>query len=264
MSGHREHCEKGAGIMGWSEEEKSLFSFKDLKHDEAWRKYCSDKRKSPFWLFHSRMPSAGDVTIRNVQPFHGKETIGFCHNGTLRKEQFILPLAALGEYLNGTESDSYLLYRLLYQCHPMTAKMLLVDYRDNFVYAHVPTKSIYVIGHFKLEMKNKKLSIARNNFGEPKVVMVCDFDGTVKEMKKEKPYVPTHYFMNDSPHFAGHKKKRLDDSKPVFTSAEEEKAIDEFLNGTPSPQLEADFEHLEGLQPDSEDDKSGAGESKSG
>lgn len=262
MEGHREHCEKGAGIMGWSEKDKSLISFKSMSHNDMWHKYCEDKRSSPFWLFHSRMPSAGDVSIRNVQPFHGKETIGFCHNGTVSKDKLFMPLAAMGEYLDGTESDSYMLFRFLRACHPRTAQTVLDDYRDNFVYVHVPSRTVYVIGRFDVEIKGKRLMMAKNSWGEQKSVILCEFDGKIKNMKKEKPWTPTRYFT------VGEDKgttstRKFSENIPCVSSEGGVDDVEDIFGTKPSPQLEADYEHLEGLSLDLEEGRNKTEQRKS-
>lgn len=247
MEDHRERCEKGAGVMGWNETEKGLFSYREMSHSTMWKSYVRDSQSSsPFWLFHSRMPSAGDVNMRNVQPFHGKETIGFCHNGTIPKADLFKSLAPLGEYLDGTESDSYLLFRVLKRCHPRTVQTILENYNDNFIYVNVHSQTILIVGRFEISRKNDSLFMARNVWSELRSTLLCTFTGKIKFWKKEKPYTPTTYFSTT---------RRLEDvgGTPRMNSPREDKELEKFLDNTASAELQEDFDHLEGIGLDPKD-----------
>jgi len=88
-----------------------------------------------------------------------------------------------------------MLYRVLRRCHPRSARTLLEYIDDNFVYVHAPTRQVVIIGKFRLEMNNReaKLITARNDWGVPKVVIVCDYQGNMLSYLKEKTHHASYW-----------------------------------------------------------------------
>lgn len=103
-----------------------------------------------FFLYHSRLPSVGTVSIVNTQPFFDKETgMAFGHNGTLNMLD-ILPLAiAANTVVDADWSDSKVLWETLRRVSPSMRKMLLSTLGGNYVWVDLGHEEVELYGTWR-------------------------------------------------------------------------------------------------------------------
>lgn len=190
MKGHREFCEKGAGISVYGN--GKFVEFKDMDHEAMFKKYEKAAIDSPFTLFHSRLPSQGPVIEKNIQPFSNSR-FSFCHNGTVASDPLFYSLAAVGETMYGDESDSLLLFKLINRANFQTILTMLDKYDNNFVVIRESTAEIYIIGHFTYKIKAGKMYWCKNSYTDPKCIIKTGFDGFVREFWRDKRKVYQTY-----------------------------------------------------------------------
>jgi predicted glutamine amidotransferase len=187
MENHREPCETGAGILTFNG--FHFRQFKAMKHEDLFNQWKRLKVKSPFFLFHSRMPSHGEVIMDNVQPFASNSShIAFCHNGTVGKRDLMLTAGIMGDRLNGLESDSNLLFRVLKRCEWITAKAILEEYDQNFIAINKKEEEVFIHGRYKMifHPSNERVGYLRNEFGERKRTLTTDLEGNIKMIYEYK------------------------------------------------------------------------------
>lgn len=197
VNAHRENTEEGAGFAWYLD--GAFYGSNAMKHSGAYNGYVANYKRphhnrSPFTLFHSRFPSAGDVIRLNAQPFR-TENMVFCHNGTIDKEQMSWVCISLGIPINGSESDSLLLFRILQKTSLTSSLAMLKMLDNNFVLVNNPTGTVHIIGNFDLEMNKseKYLLSARNKYTGDTYDITTDLEGKILNMKVKKSPVYTKY-----------------------------------------------------------------------
>lgn len=212
---HRESCEKGAGIIWWNAEGQKFDSARDMTHRGAYEGYLTQyihtrPRTSPFSLFHSRLPSAGDETPMNVQPFHS-DGLGFCHNGTVDSDGLVWGNLYMGNAMVGGESDSLLLFKVLRKTPLISALVALRGLRQNFILVSKRFRQVYIIGFFDVERSADKTHVlsARNKWGGDRAYIVTNFEGKIlhENIQKVRIYTPS-YFDKDKETGNGKKSKK--------------------------------------------------------
>ena len=186
IDGHRETCEEGAGFV-WFLDGK-LNSSIAMKHKDAFDGYNANyhnvhKHKSPFSLFHSRLPSMGDSCQENVQPFVS-EKFAFAHNGTVDVEKIMWACAAMGIDFDGSESDSNLMFKILGKISVSTMIALLKITEDNYVLVDKEKGQIHVIGqwdllYYKIPKGYKRLFSAKNTHSGDVIHIITAFNGDI-------------------------------------------------------------------------------------
>lgn len=192
MESHRESCEQGAGF-GFLRE-KQFTAVRALKHEDALKEYEKAKTNSPFSLFHSRLASHGTICDANTQPFTDGKIL-FCHNGTEPGLQLCYLCAAMGLDFTAQDSDSLLLFRMLSRMKPENAVELLKKIDDNFIYGHLESQRLYLIGKFDFLIKKDRLKWAKNVWGKDRVCISMTFGGRVMTFQTLEKYTPVvrHY-----------------------------------------------------------------------
>lgn len=193
---HRESCEKGAGFLWWNPSAQKFDSSLAMTHREAYEGYIEKYlhprgHSSPFTLFHSRLPSAGDITIMNAQPFNS-DGLAFCHNGTVDKEGVLWGNLYMGNAVVGGESDSLLLFKVMRKTPLISSLVALRSLRQNFILVSKRTKQVYIIGYFDIERSADKTQVlsARNKWAGNRYYLVTDFNGKIlnEEVQRVKYY----------------------------------------------------------------------------
>lgn len=182
MEGHREGVERGAGIAVFHRGDFRMF--KHLEHRPMFESYERAGLKSPFTLFHSRMPSAGSVNDGNIQPF-ADSRIAFCHNGTIDPKGLMMTALAKGARFTAEDSDSLLLFKLLRGAPISSAVATLQQFNQNFILVSSRFRRVYIIGRFDLEQGPEGyVKTAKNNWGRFFILAETNFAGQIIRLER--------------------------------------------------------------------------------
>lgn len=231
ISEHRENIEEGAGFA-WMLD-NHLHASISMKHKDAFNGYNANyhthhKHKSPFSLFHSRLPSAGKVCKENIQPFVS-DKFAFAHNGTVDLEKVIWACASMGIDIEGSESDSNLMFKMMHKIPFRTMIALLKSTEDNYIIVNKETDNIHIIGqwellYYKIPKGYKRLFSAKNDHYGDTYHIITTLDGTILSsvIDKESKFTYKNYqegdFIGDEDDDEGIAVKEKEvDTRPVVT-----------------------------------------------
>jgi hypothetical protein len=186
LSNLRNVSERGRGFALIYESRVTLL--RDLDAERVTQQYVRHARKQEplVTILHQRVPTHGDISIENTQPFASSER-AFAHNGMLSTETYHV-LRAVFPHLKGA-SDSRLLWEVVKKLAWDDAVQLLRTLGDRFVLADVRNKRIALVGNWEWDSRRKvwDRGFFRHNY------ILLEYNATGMEVvKAEKYHDPVH------------------------------------------------------------------------
>lgn len=183
----RRISERGRGFALVYEDRVKLL--RDLDAERVTQQYvCHARKQEPLiTILHQRVPTHGDISIENTQPFASNERV-FAHNGMLSTEMYHV-LRAVFPNLKGA-SDSRLLWEVVRHLKWDDAVQLLRILGDRFVLADVKNKRIALIGNWEWDSRRR---VWDRGFFRRNYILLAYDDGRVEVVEKEKDYDHVHH-----------------------------------------------------------------------
>jgi hypothetical protein len=134
--------------------ENRITLLRDLDAERVTQQYVRHARtREPLvTILHQRVPTHGDISIENTQPFASNERV-FAHNGMLSTETYHVLRAVFPNLKDA--SDSRLLWEVVRDLAWDDAVQLLRILGDRFVLADIKRKRIALVGSWEWDSRRK-------------------------------------------------------------------------------------------------------------